>query len=127
MPDFTLPEDVTSVTFRFGRGGETREKTVSCASCANSHALDFVWNELSPVPPGVLAAEEWLAHPPAERGAPPDFAFPRTEAARLISREYSTRALTVQLEADPLAESSSCLASETPEPSGPTGQSPSTP
>jgi predicted esterase len=85
MPDFTLPDDAASVTFRFVREGEAREKAVSCSSCVNSHTLDFVWSELAPAPPEVLLAEAWLARPAAARGAPPSFNFTRAEAARLIS------------------------------------------
>ena len=85
MPDFRLPDDATSVTFRFVRGGEAREKVVSCSSCANSETLDFVWSELSPVPSAVLAAETWLACPAAERSTPPDLNFSRTDAGRFIS------------------------------------------
>jgi hypothetical protein len=85
MPDFTLPDHATSVTFRFVREGEAREKAVSCSSCVNSRTLDFVWTELAPVPPPVLLAEAWLARPAADRSAPPNFRFNRAETERLIS------------------------------------------
>ncbi len=57
MPDFTLPYHATSAVFRFTRDGLARETTVSCASCLTSHTLDFVWSEMTPVPPSVLLAE----------------------------------------------------------------------
>jgi len=85
MPDFTLPDNASSVTFRFAREGQAREKAVSCSACVNSHTLDFVWSELSPLPPWVPLAEAWLAHPAADRGAPPNFNFTRDDADRLIS------------------------------------------
>ena len=85
MPDFTLPDKASSVTFRFALEGQAREKAISCSACVNSHTLEFVWSELSPVPPGVLLAEAWLARPAADRGAPPSFTFTRDDASRLIS------------------------------------------
>ncbi len=85
MPDFTLPEHATSAIFRFTRDGQAREKSVSCASCLTSHTLDFVWSELAPAPQPVLLAEAWLAHPAADRSAPPDFNFTRAETERLVS------------------------------------------
>jgi transglutaminase-like putative cysteine protease len=89
MPDFQLPNDAVSVTFRFVRGGETREKVVPCAVYMKSHTLDFVWSELTPVSPAVLAAEAWLARPLAERGAAPELSFSREDAARLISLTWA--------------------------------------
>ena len=89
MPDFKLPDGAASVTFRFVRDGEAREKMVPCAVCMTSHTLDFVWSELTPVPPPVLAVESWLARPVAERGAPPDTALSREEAARLMALDWS--------------------------------------
>ncbi|HZI32668.1 MAG TPA: transglutaminase domain-containing protein, partial [Candidatus Binatia bacterium] len=89
MPDFTLPEDATNVTFRFVRGGETREKTVACAAGMNAHTLDFAWNELEPVPPAVLAAEAWFAKPVGERGPPPAFTFTKDEAPRLVDPAWN--------------------------------------
>jgi predicted esterase len=89
MPDFTLPDNAASVTFRFVRNGEAREKAVSCSSCLTTHTLDFVWSELAPAPPSVVLAEAWLARPAADRGAPPNFAFSRGEAERLISLAWS--------------------------------------
>jgi predicted esterase len=85
MPDFTLPRDASEVTFRFLRNNEAREKLISCASCANSHTLDFAWDQLIPVPPAILAAEDWLGRPTAERGAPPDPYLSRNDASRLIA------------------------------------------
>ena len=85
MPDFTLPDHATSVTFRFLREDEAREVVVPCSACVNSHTLDFVWSDLTPVPPSILRAEAWLARPAADRGAPPDFPFTRAESDRLIS------------------------------------------
>jgi transglutaminase-like putative cysteine protease/predicted esterase len=84
MPDFTLPSDAKSVIFRFVRDGEAREKVLPCAVCLATHTLDFVWSELPPAPASVLAAEAWFAKSPSERGAPPDVAFARADAARLI-------------------------------------------
>jgi poly(3-hydroxybutyrate) depolymerase len=83
MPEFKLPEGATTVTFRFTLGAEKREKVLPCAACANSHTLDFVWSELTPVPAGVLEAEAWLARPPAQRGKAPELPFSRAEAQRL--------------------------------------------
>jgi transglutaminase-like putative cysteine protease/predicted esterase len=85
MPDFTLPRGAAQVTFRFVREGEAREKILQCASCANSHTLDFAWNELTPVAPAVLATEAWLTRPALERGAPPDPAISSNDVPRLIS------------------------------------------
>jgi transglutaminase-like putative cysteine protease len=85
MPDFTFAEHTGSAIFRFTRDGQSREKTVPCMACVNTHTLDFVWSELAPVPPSILNAETWLARPASERGAPPDFAFGRAETDRLIS------------------------------------------
>ena len=84
-PEFSVPDRAASVTFRFVRGGEAREQTVACSTCVQTNTLDFVWSELKPVPPAVLAVEAWLAQPPAERGAPPEVAFSRADAPRLIS------------------------------------------
>jgi hypothetical protein len=88
-PDFQLPDDAASVSFRFVRGGEAREKVVSCAGGLKSPTLDFVWSELTPVSPAVLAAEAWLALPLAERGAAPELSFSREDAARLISLAWA--------------------------------------
>jgi len=85
MPDFALPDRATSAIFRFVRNGQAREAVVSCSSCFRSNTLDFVWSQLAPVPPSVLQAEAWLAHPAAERGAPPQITFPRGETERMIA------------------------------------------
>ncbi len=85
MPDFTLPKGAAEVTFRFMQAGEAREQVVPCATCANSHTLDFAWNELTPVPSAALAAETWLARPAAERGSPPTVAISSNEVPRLIA------------------------------------------
>src|SRR5262249_34713630 len=79
MPEFTLPPNADTVTFRFARGSEAREKVVPCAVCMQSHTLDFAWDELKPVPKVILAAEAWLAQPVDARGAPPELAFTREE------------------------------------------------
>jgi predicted esterase len=71
------------------RGEEAREKAVSCSSCAISKTLDFVWNELTPVPAAILAAESWLSRAPTERGAPPSIAFSRDAAPRLIALAWN--------------------------------------
>ena len=102
MPDFILPDNAASVTFRFERGGEAREKVVPCAVGMKSHTLDFVWNELKPVPPAVLAAEAWFANPANGRSQPPDFTFTRDEAPRLVSLAWEevrkTRAASAKAE-----------------------------
>ena len=84
MPDFTLPKDATTVTFRFISGTEAREAVVPCASCANSHTLDFAWNELTPVPAALVAAESWLARPVTERSNAPDVAISSNDVPRLV-------------------------------------------
>ena len=84
MPDFTLPKGASEVVFRFVRGNEAREKIVPCASCANSHTLDFDWNQLAPVPAAIVEAETWLTRPAGERGPPPDPAISSNEVPRLI-------------------------------------------
>ena len=89
MPEFKLPDAAVSVTFRFVRDGEAREKIVPCVVCMKSHTLDFVWSELTPVPTNVLAAEAWLARPPAERGAPPELEFSREDAARMAALTWA--------------------------------------
>ena len=89
MPDFTLPQGATEVVFRFVRGGEAGEKAVPCASCANSHTLDFAWDELSPVPASLLAAETWLERPAGERGPAPEPAISRQDLPRLLALAWS--------------------------------------
>jgi hypothetical protein len=100
MPDFTLPPEAATVIFRFVREGEAREKVLPCAVCMNTHTLDFVWGDLPPGPPSVLAAEAWFAKPAAERGAPPDLTFTHSDAARMISLAMADDA---QLRADSAA------------------------
>jgi len=85
MPEFKLLDDAARVTFRFVQGGEAREKVVTCSACQKSPTVDFVWSDLTPVRPAVLAAEAWLARPDAERGAPPELPLSREEAVRLGS------------------------------------------
>ena len=85
MPDFKLPAGAQDVAFRFVRGEQVREKVVSCATCANNHTLDFPWDELTPVPAAMLAAEQWFARPLQDRGAPPDPAISKADAPRLIA------------------------------------------
>jgi pimeloyl-ACP methyl ester carboxylesterase len=85
MPSFTLPEGAQNVTFRFVRDGVAREKSMPCSTCMASHTLDFVWSELQPVPPEILAAEAWLARPASERDTPPDIAFSKATAERIVS------------------------------------------
>jgi predicted esterase len=89
MPAFTLPEDATNATLRFLRGAEAREAGVRRPAGANSRTLDLVWNELAPVPPALLAAESWLARPPAERGAPPEPAIAASDAPRLLALAWA--------------------------------------
>jgi transglutaminase-like putative cysteine protease/pimeloyl-ACP methyl ester carboxylesterase len=89
MPDFKLPDDAGTVTFRFLRGGEAREKSVPCSVCLKSHTLDFVWSELTPVPPSILEAEKWLARPVAERGKPPAGTFSSEDSPRLVSLAWA--------------------------------------
>jgi hypothetical protein len=88
-PEFKLPEQAASVTFRFLRNGEAREKTAPRSLCLKSNTVDFVWSELAPVPASVLAVEAWQARPSAGRGAPPAQAFPQADAARLISLAWT--------------------------------------
>lgn len=102
MPEFTLPDDSSSVTFRFIREGEAREKTVPCVMCMKSHTLDFAWNELTPVPAALLAAEKWAGQPAAERGAPPTEAFSRDAAGRLVA--FAWKDLTKERAASAEAE-----------------------
>jgi poly(3-hydroxybutyrate) depolymerase len=85
MPDFSLPENADTVTFRFIHENEAREKTVSCAACTNFQTLDFVWSDLKPVPPAILAAEAWLLKPAVVIGAPLESALSRDDAARLTA------------------------------------------
>lgn len=89
MPDFKLPDNPAGVTLRFIRGGAARETKLPSTVCAASQTVDFLWSELAPVPPPVLAAEAWLARPVAERGAVPELAFSRDDAARMISLAWS--------------------------------------
>jgi hypothetical protein len=89
MPSFALPDEATSVTFRFMRDGEAREKTVPCVMCMKSHTLDFVWSDLKLVSPALITAEKWLEQPPEKRGAVPDVVFSRDDAARLISLDWA--------------------------------------
>ena len=89
MPEFHLPDAAASMTFRFMRDGEARELAVPFPLHTNPPTVDFVWSELTPVPPPVLAAESWLALPPAERGPAPDLAFSRPEAERLVSLAWN--------------------------------------
>jgi predicted esterase len=99
MPGFALPENTSSLTFRFIRDGEAREKTVPCVVCMKSHTLDWAWDELTSVPPEILSAETWLAKPPAERGMPPEVNFSRATAPRMIALAWDdvrkTEAATV--------------------------------
>ena len=83
MPDFTLPKNAARLTFRFVHEQEAREKTIECASCAANHTLDFAWDELSPVPAGLLTAESWLARPRAERQASPSVNLASNEVFRI--------------------------------------------
>ncbi|HZR19891.1 MAG TPA: sugar-binding protein [Verrucomicrobiae bacterium] len=83
MPDFTLPAGAAQVTFRFIAGAEAREQTVPCASCANSHTLDFSWDQLAPTPASVLETEAWLAKPSGERSRPPEVAISSKDVPRL--------------------------------------------
>jgi pimeloyl-ACP methyl ester carboxylesterase len=85
MPGFKLPEKGVSLTFRFIRNGEAREKTVPCVVCLKSHTLDFAWNDLTAVPPEIQSVEMWLAKPAAERGATPEVNFSRDAAKRIIA------------------------------------------
>ena len=83
MPAFTLHAGAANLRLRFVRAGEARETIVTGAACMNSHTLDFSWDELAPVSPGLFAAEAWLCKPVAARGAPPEFSFSRQETTRL--------------------------------------------
>jgi predicted esterase len=94
MPDFTLPDHVASVAFRFVRDGAAREKTVSCVACTKTSTLDLAWDDLTPVSPALLAAEAWLARPAAERGPAPELAISRADAPRLVKLAWSEREQT---------------------------------
>jgi predicted esterase len=85
MPYLALPDPAESVTFRFMRDGEARERVVALSACANSQTLEFIWSELAAVPPSILLAEAWLARPVTDRGEAPNFDFTRAEAERLVS------------------------------------------
>lgn len=85
MPAFTLPKNAEHVIFRFTQGAELREAKVSGAACMNTHTLDFVWSELTVVPPELLKAEAWFTKPVSERGAPPELTLSRTDATRITS------------------------------------------
>jgi hypothetical protein len=85
MPDFTLPAAAKEVIFRFTLNAQIREQAVPCASCAAAHTLEFAWSELTQVSQAVLEAESWLRRPAAQRGPPPDVAFSRQDAPRLIA------------------------------------------
>jgi transglutaminase-like putative cysteine protease len=85
MPDFALPSAAVRVTFRFVVNGDAREKIVPCASCANSHTLDFYWDQLGPVPAAVLAAESWLSKPASERSAAPQDPISSAEVPRVVA------------------------------------------
>jgi predicted esterase len=89
MPEFKLPDEARSVTFRFRRGAEAREKVLPCAVCVKSPTLDFVWDELTPVPRAILAVESWLAQPLENRPSPPTPVFSKYEASRLISLAWN--------------------------------------
>ncbi|MCX6929277.1 MAG: hypothetical protein NT154_39565 [Verrucomicrobia bacterium] len=89
MPEFTWPSGASNVVFRFMRDNEEREKVVSLPSGANSSTLDFVWSELVPVSPSILAAKAWLKRPAAERGAPPALTVSRDDATRLIALAWN--------------------------------------
>jgi predicted esterase len=89
MPDFALPINEPGVVFRFIRDGVAREKIVSCVVCVKSPTLDLVWDDLTPVPPALLAAEAWFARPAAGRGAAPDLALSGDVATRLIKLAWN--------------------------------------
>jgi len=82
MPDFVLPEHAEKVVLRFKHGSDSRETELVCASCMNSHTLDFAWDELQPVSPAQLAVEAWFALPSERRGPPPELALDRVAAAQ---------------------------------------------
>ncbi len=94
MPDFTLPENAASVTFRFVRDGEAREKSRALRRVHELAHAGFCLERTCAGATGVLAAETWLAKPAGERGAPPDFTFTRDEAPRLISLAWDDVAKT---------------------------------
>lgn len=88
MPVFKLPENASSIGFRFIRGEVVREQVVPRAACVSRGTLDFVWDELPLVPPGILAVETWLAKSESERGSSPDIACSRSEAVRMVSMAW---------------------------------------
>jgi hypothetical protein len=83
MPKFELPEDMVRVYLRFVRGGDRREKTISCASCARSQTIDLNWDELTPVSTNLIGAEGWLERSPSERGETPKIELSRNDAERI--------------------------------------------
>ncbi|PWU15426.1 MAG: hypothetical protein C5B50_15435 [Verrucomicrobia bacterium] len=85
MPKFNLPHKTTSLTIRFLRAGEAREKIMPGSVCAASATMDFNWSDLVPVAPGVMAVESWLARPATDRGPAPDQPLSREEAVRAKS------------------------------------------
>ncbi|HEY4416548.1 MAG TPA: sugar-binding protein [Verrucomicrobiae bacterium] len=89
MPDFKLPAGAANVVFRFSYNGEARETIWPCALCTKSSTFEFDWNDLSPVPAAVIAAENWLSHPLTERGSAPDVTFSTNETARLIALAWN--------------------------------------
>ena len=89
MPEFALPEDAMSVALRFTLGNEAREQLVSCAVCARSQTLDLTWDELTPVSKNILAAETWLAKPPADRGAAPEGPLTKAEAGEISAMAWA--------------------------------------
>ena len=94
MAEFKLPEAATGVIFRFVYNGQIREQIVPCALCLKSHTLDFVWGDLTPVSPAMLAAEAWLGHSVPDRGVPPPVALTQGDAARLVSLTWADQKKT---------------------------------
>ncbi|HXA43945.1 MAG TPA: transglutaminase domain-containing protein, partial [Candidatus Angelobacter sp.] len=89
MPEFTLPNDAGSITFRFVRGSEAREKIIPCAACARSQTLDLVWDDLTPVSTNLLAAESWLDQPTTSGDGPPDISLTRDESRKVAALAWA--------------------------------------
>lgn len=65
------------------RLGEERRELDVLLKQGEQRTLDLAWEELSPVPAGVLAVEAWLARGAGERGAVPDVRLAKGDARRV--------------------------------------------
>jgi hypothetical protein len=83
MPGLKVPKNEPALYLRFIYKGESREKVLSSATCADTHTLDVVWSELSPTPADVTKVEVWFSKPATERGETPNITFTASETARI--------------------------------------------